>query len=135
MLWLTVFYASLIAVLTILALVWGLQEWPNEPARAVTLSFTTLALAQIFHLGNARSTQHVVSRRSALANRYALGAVALTVALQMLAVITPQLGRTLGTAPLTPRGWMIAVALGAIPALVGQGWKLSHAVSEWSRKA
>lgn len=126
MLWLAVIYASLIAVLTILALVWGLQEWPNEPARAVTLSFTTLALAQIFHLGNARSTGHVVSRHSALSNRYALGAVGLTVALQMLAVINPQLGRILGTAPLTTRGWMVAVALGAIPALVGQGWKLLH---------
>ncbi|MGZ3331113.1 MAG: cation-translocating P-type ATPase [Gemmatimonadaceae bacterium] len=126
MLWLTVIYASLIAMLTILALVWGLQEWPNEPARAVTLSFTTLALAQIFHLGNARSTGPVVSRHSALANRYAVGAVVLTIALQMLAVITPQLGRILGTAPLTPKGWMMAVALSAIPALVGQGWKYLH---------
>jgi hypothetical protein len=59
-----------------------------------------------------------------LANRYALGAVVLTVALQVLAVVAPPLGRILGTAPLSTRGWMIAVALGAIPALVGQGWKL-----------
>jgi Ca2+-transporting ATPase len=126
MLWLTVIYASLIGVLAILALVWGLREWPDEPARAVTLSFSTLALAQIFHLGNARSTGHVVSRHSALANPYALGAVGLTVALQMLAVINPQLGRILGTAPLTTRGWMIALALGAVPGLVGQGWKFLH---------
>jgi Ca2+-transporting ATPase len=124
MLRLTILYALMIAALTIVALVWGLREWPGEPARAVTLSFTTLALAQIFHLGNARSTQHVVSRRRALANRYALGAVVLTVALQVLAVVTPGLGRILGTSPLSARGWMIAVALGAIPALVGQGWKL-----------
>jgi Ca2+-transporting ATPase len=124
MLRLTVLYALLIAALTIVALVWGLREWPGEPARAVTLSFTTLALAQIFHLGNARSTQHVVSRHRALTNRYALGAVVLTLALQVLAVVAPPLGRALGTAPLSARGWIIAVALGAIPALVGQGWKL-----------
>ena len=124
MLRLTVLYALLIAALTIVALVWGLREWPGEPARAVTLSFTTLALAQIFHLGNARSTQHVVSLRRALTNPYALGAVVLTIALQVLAVVAPPLGRVLGTAPLSARGWVIAVALGAIPALVGQGWKL-----------
>jgi Ca2+-transporting ATPase len=106
------------------ALLWGLREWPDDPARAVTLSFTTLAFAQIFHLGNARSTEHVVSPRRALANRYALGAVLLTVTLQVLAVAAPPLARVLGTEPLTTRGWMIAVALGAIPALVGQGWKI-----------
>ena len=124
MLRLTAIYALLIAGLTIVALVWGLREWPGEPARAVTLSFTTLALAQIFHLGNARSPQHVFSVRRALANRYALGAVALTVILQVLAVVAPPLGRILGTTPLSARGWIIAVALGAIPALAGQGWKL-----------
>jgi Ca2+-transporting ATPase len=119
-------YALLIAALTIVALVWGLREWPDEPARAVTLSFTTLALAQIFHLGNARSTRHVVSPRRALANRYALGAVVLTVTLQVLAVAAPPLARVLGTVPLSTRGWSIAVVLGAIPAIVGQGWKLVH---------
>jgi Ca2+-transporting ATPase len=124
MLRLGLLYSLLIAGVTIVALVWGLREWPGEAARAVTLSFTTLALAQIFHLGNARSAQHVVSRPLALANRYALSAVVLTVMLQVLAVIAPPLGRILGTAPLTTRGWMIAIALGAIPALVGQGWKL-----------
>jgi len=59
-----------------------------------------------------------------LTNRYALGAVVLTVALQVLAVVAPPVGRALGTAPLSARGWIIAVALGAIPALLGQGWKL-----------
>jgi len=52
-----------------------------------------------------------------------MGAVVLTVALQVLAVVAPGLGRILGTAPLSARGWLIAVALAAIPALVGQGWK------------
>ncbi|HEX9129292.1 MAG TPA: HAD-IC family P-type ATPase [Gemmatimonadaceae bacterium] len=126
MLRLGLLYSLLIAGVTIAALVWGLREWPGEAARAVTLSFTTLALAQIFHLGNARSRQHVVGRRLALGNRYALSAVVLTVVLQVLAVVAPPLGRILGTAPLTTRGWMIAIALGAIPGLVGQGWKLSR---------
>jgi Ca2+-transporting ATPase len=124
MLRLTLLYALLIAAVTIVALLWGLREWPAERARAVTLSFTTLAFAQVFHLGNARSRQHVASRRRMLSNRYALTAVVLVVALQVLAVLAPPLSRVLATAPLSARGWMMAVVLGAIPALVGQGWKL-----------
>jgi Ca2+-transporting ATPase len=124
MLRLTLLYALLIAAVTIVALLWGLREWPAEKARAVTLSFTTLAFAQVFHLGNARSRQHVASRRRMLSNRYALTAVVLVVALQVLAVLAPPLSRVLATAPLSARGWMMAVVLGAIPALVGQGWKL-----------
>jgi Ca2+-transporting ATPase len=124
MLRLMVIYALLIGAVTIVALVWGLREWPGDRARAVTLSFTTLGFAQIFHLGNARSVQHVVGRGRALANRYALGAVALTIALQLLAVLAPPLNRILGTVPLSPRGWVIALGLGAIPAFAGQGWKL-----------
>lgn len=135
MLRLMILYALLIAAVTIVALVWGMREWPGQPARAVTLSFATLGFAQIFHLGNARSTQHVVSRARALANRYALGAVVLTIALQIIAVTVAPLNRVLGTVPLSTRGWMIAIGLGAIPALIGQGWKLVRQAREFGRAA
>src|SRR5207244_6110329 len=109
MLRLMVLYALLIAGVTIGGLAWGLREWPGQPARAVTRSFTTLAFAQIFHLGNARSVGHVVSRARALANRYALGAVVLTLSLQLMAVAMPPLNRVLATTPLSARGWMVAM--------------------------
>src|SRR5262249_54836786 len=40
-----------------------------------TDTFPALALAQLFHLGNARSREHVATAPRALANRYAVGAV------------------------------------------------------------
>jgi magnesium-transporting ATPase (P-type) len=70
-----------------------------------------------------------------LANRYALGAVVLTIALQIIAVTVAPLNRVLGTVPMSTRGWMIAIGLGAIPALIGQGWKLVRQAREFGRAA
>lgn len=117
-------YAALIAGVTMAALAWGLRAWPTAPARAVTLSFTTLALAQLFHLGNARRAGPVSAPRLVAANRYALAALAITVALQVVAVSIPALARAIDAVPLDGAGWAVAVAFGLVPALVGQGAKL-----------
>lgn len=117
-------YTVIITGVTMAALLWGLARWPNAADRAVTLSFTTLALAQIFHLGNARSRGPVTSLSRAVANRYALAAVAITVPLQVLAVTARPLARVLGTTPMDWADWEVAVALAAVPAVLGQLWKL-----------
>ena len=46
----------------------------------------TLALAQILHLGNARSHTHVLRPRRAFANPYAVAAVLLSIVLQLITV-------------------------------------------------
>ena len=112
------FYGALITTVTLTAFIWTLAG--SEPDKAATMSFLTLALAQVFHLGNARSTQPVTSVAAILRNRYALGAVALTILLQIVALYLPVLARVLGTQPLGPRDWLVALALGGIPAIVGQ---------------
>ena len=123
-LWRGIGYSVLIAGVTLAALIAGLRLWPGQVSRAVTLSFTTLALAQIFHLGNARGHGPVVTASRIVSNPYALGAVALTLALQVLAVAWRPLGSVLGTSPLGVQGWLFAFALSAIPAVVGQAWRL-----------
>ena len=57
----------------------------ERPARATTLAFMTLALAQIFHLGNARSPGAVLAPRIALRNPYAIAAVIGSASLQLAA--------------------------------------------------
>ena len=123
-LWRGVGYSVLIAAVTLAGLVGGLRLWPGQVSRAVTLSFTTLAVAQIFHLGNARSHGPVLALSRIVANRYALGAVALTLALQVLAVAWRPLGGILGTAPLEMQGWLLALGLSAVPAVAGQAWRV-----------
>jgi Ca2+-transporting ATPase len=80
----------------------------------------TLAFAQILHLGNARSRGPVLTTRSALANRSALGAVALAAGLQLLAVFLTPLADMLLVRPMSADQWAFVAALSVMPAVVGQ---------------
>ncbi|HET8656260.1 MAG TPA: HAD-IC family P-type ATPase, partial [Longimicrobiaceae bacterium] len=114
------FYALLITAATLAVFAWSLRAPDAEPARAVTAAFMTLALAEIAHLGNARAREPVLGWRPATANPWALAAVALTVALQLLAVYFAPLARVLGVAPLAARDWLVIVPVALVPAAVGQ---------------
>jgi Ca2+-transporting ATPase len=127
------FYALLITAATMAAYLWGLSRGPQE--RAITLAFQTLALAQAFHLGNARSPEAVVRIERVKANPWALGAVALVVGLQVVAVEYPPLARTLGVVPLTATEWMVVAALTALPALIGQAVKTLRPAPERGGRA
>jgi Ca2+-transporting ATPase len=112
------FFAVLITGATLAAFLWGLGRGDLE--RAVTMSFMTLAFAQLFHLGNARSRDPVLAISRIKANRWALAAVPLVVGLQLLAVYWPPLARILSTVPLSWSEWSVVVALSLMPAVVGQ---------------
>ena len=114
-------YAVLIAVVTLAAFAWGLRV--GDVTVAGTLAFMTLAFAQIFHLGNARSRGPVLSPPLVLGNRFALGAAALAVALQLLAALLPPLSRVLRVTPLSPTDWLVVGVLGLVPAVAGQTLK------------
>jgi Ca2+-transporting ATPase len=112
------FYAALITTATLSAYAWGLQS--GDPAKAVTIAFMTLALAQLFHLGTARSRGPVITWRRATANPWALGAVPLVILLQILALQWAPLATVLRTVPLEVGDWMMVGALSVAPAVVGQ---------------
>lgn len=116
-------YAALITAVTLAALLVGLSRPASAPA-AITMSFTTLALAQVFHLGNARGRAAVISGAAVMRNRFALGAAVLAGGLQALAVTWRPLGDVLATHALDAREWLIVALLSVAPAVCGQGWKL-----------
>ncbi len=111
------FYGALITASTLVAFAWA---QPSDSDRARTIAFMTLAIAQVLHLGNARSQSPVLSLGRALANRYALGAVALSLGLQLLAAATPPLAALLHLVPLSWTDWLVVVGLASVPAVVGQ---------------
>ena len=112
------FYSGLITAVALIAFGWSLSTGP--PERAGTVAFMTLALAQLFHLGNARSRGDVLRLARIVANPAALAAVPLVIALQLLAVYWPPLAALLGTTPLDAADWIVVVALSVVPAFVGQ---------------
>jgi P-type Ca2+ transporter type 2C len=120
----TVGYALLISVSTLTAFGLGLALTPANPAHARTLAFMTLAFAQIFHLGNARSVLPVVRPLRAVSNPYALAAVVLTAGLQIMTVEFQPLAAVLETHPLGGEDWLLIGGLALVPAVVGQTIKL-----------
>jgi Ca2+-transporting ATPase len=115
------FYALLIAASTLAAYAWSLAHAPD---RATTMSFMTLAFAQILHLGNARSQTPVLHLSRIVSNPAALGAVALASLLQIAALTIEPLAQTLDVTPLGPMEWAIVIGLAAVPAVVGQVLRL-----------
>jgi Ca2+-transporting ATPase len=87
----------------------GFVEGSGDLPYAQTMAFTTLMLAQLFNVFNARSDD-----RSALAhlftNRWLWGAVGLSLALQMLVLYVPPLQRAFGTVALGTNDWLSCVS-------------------------
>ena len=120
------FYGALMTAATLAAFLWALAA-PERSDKAVTISFLTLSLTQVFHLGNARSSPPVLSWRAVVRNRYAFGAGALTIVLQALALHLPVLAQILRTRPLTAVEWLVSLGFAAVPAVTGQALKLWRA--------
>ncbi len=91
-------------------------------AHARTMAFTTLMLFQIFNVFNARSDE-----RSALAslftNTWLWGAVAASVALQVLVTAMPVLQQAFGTTALSARDWVVCTSVASTVLLLGEAGK------------
>ena len=72
---------------------------------AQTMAFTTMAMFQVFNSLNCRSRSKSVFQLGLFTNRYLLGAIALSVILQVAASLLPFMQTALGTVPLSLREW------------------------------
>ena len=88
------------------------------------MAFMTLALTQIFHLGNARSGGPVVKVERALSNPYALLGVGISIVLQATTAWVPPLAALLHVSELPADRWIAVIALSSVPAVAGQLWKV-----------
>ncbi|MDP1625223.1 MAG: HAD-IC family P-type ATPase [bacterium] len=74
---------------------------------ASTVVLCTLAVCQWYHTFNCRTERHSVFGRTLWRNKYLLGAIALVVGLQMLAVYAPFMQKILYTTPIGLSDWLI----------------------------
>jgi len=99
-----------------LAFVWlGLDE-----RRAVTVSFLSLAFAQLWHVFNMRSPGSRLGRDDVTRNPFIWGALLLCSALLLAAVGLPALNAALDLANPGARGWALALGASLLPLIVGQ---------------
>lgn len=99
---------------------------PEGMEKAWTVSLTALAVFHWFNVWNCRSEDVSVFRMSVFSNRYLLGALALIVTLQLLAVYHPFMQAIFRTAPLSLHDWGMIVAVAASIIIAEESRKLVY---------
>ncbi|AKF10225.1 cation-translocating P-type ATPase [Sandaracinus amylolyticus] len=103
--------------------VWARTRWGPGP-RASSFAFASLSASQLVHAVHARSTRHVIWDRERLPpNRAVPLTIAGSLALQMAAERLPLVRRVLGTAPIGPGGWLVALGSAAATLLTNEALK------------
>ena len=106
--------------------VFGLSHWWLElsPTSAITTSFLTLALAQLWNVVNMRTPGSPLLANDVLRNRWVLRSLALCVLLVLGAVYIPPLAAVLSLVPPTWQEWLLIVGFSLFPVVTGQ-WVLA----------
>lgn len=108
---LRVFFMGLIMALSAL---FAFSEWAYlDLEKALTISLTTLAIAQWCNAWNARSESESVFAMSPLRNPFLIGATACVAILQIFAVYNPVMQIYLHTVPLDINDWLFAIVIGS----------------------
>ena len=116
------FYGTLISVVTVGGFVLAENLLPVGIAehKLVTISFLTLAFAQLWHVFNMRALRSGVLKNEITENLYVWGALVLCSLLLVASVYTPLLSTALKTAKIGTTGWAIALGMSLVPLLIGQ---------------
>ena len=112
-------FGALLTASTISALVIGRYGLGLQGEALVTVSFLTLAFAQLWHVFNMRGRGSGVFRNAVTGNPYVWAAVALCIAILLLAVYVPPLAATLQIVPPDRAGWTLVLAASLAPLLLG----------------
>jgi Ca2+-transporting ATPase len=113
-------YGLLITISVLAALVLAPAVLGADERTASTISFLTLALAQLWHVFNMREPEAGLVRNDITRNVYVWGAVVLCIGLLLAAVYLPPLARVLKVADPGVAGWLLALGMSAVPLVVGQ---------------
>jgi Ca2+-transporting ATPase len=108
---------------------WGVLRHGISP-QARSMAFSSLVTAQLLHALTARSRHHgafVPGAQRLPPNRALTGALALSFALQGVALLIPGLRRVLGLVPLGPLDLAVTAAGGTLPLLANEMLKGRHA--------
>ncbi|MHC4518980.1 MAG: cation-translocating P-type ATPase [Planctomycetota bacterium] len=116
-------YGVLITFSVLLAFAVALKAFSVDTERAVTVSFLTLALSQLWHVFNMRGTGSGILRNEITRSRYVWGAVGLCVGLLLIAIYVPIVASVMGLTRPSLREWLLVLLCSALTWVVGQGVK------------
>ena len=118
--WAAAAYAGLLCA-SVLGAFYSAEGWLGLSAeQAVTVSFLTLGLSQLWHVFNVRARGTTWIRNDVVRNPWVWGALALCTLLLLAAVHVPELAAPLQTHDPGPEGWRLALLASLVPLAVGQ---------------
>ena len=119
--WLAIAGYGPIMTLSVLgALVVALVWFDMTEREAVTVSFLTLAFAQLWHVFNMRDPGSRLFRNDITRNPFIWGALALCSGLLVGAVYVPALAYVLKVVDPGIKGWILVIVMSLVPCIVGQ---------------
>ncbi len=112
---------GLLITVSVLAAFAAAVQWLHlGPREAVTVSFLTLAFAQVFHVFNMREPGSRLLRNEITENPLVCGAILLCAGLLLAAVYLPPLREALALSLPGAQEWLLILGMSAVPMLVGQ---------------
>ncbi len=114
-----VFSAAVLGAFAVALVLW---EIPAE--RAVTISFSSLVLARLWHVFNMRAPASPLLRNEITTNPHIWGAIGIGLGLLLSAIYLPGLSNILGLVAPGAREWLLILAASLVPLVVGQMVKL-----------
>jgi Ca2+-transporting ATPase len=112
-----------IALITIFSFASCLYSMDTDLARARTVTFTVLVVAQLFHAFNCRSDRHSIFRIGLWTNKPLLWAAAGSMVLQAVIILSPWAGEVFKVTTFNPEHWLLVMSLGILPLLAMETWK------------
>ncbi len=116
---LIVAYGVVMCVAVLGAMAIAVFELEYDGPQAVTVSFLTLAFAQLWHVLNMRDSVGSWVRNEVTRNPWMWVAILLCIVLILASVYLPGLGDLLGTTPPSAVGWVLILAMSVMPVLLG----------------
>lgn len=113
-------YGTVMTATVLSAFVVALYVLELEPERAVTVSFLTLAFAQLWHVFNMRAQKSGFIKNEITRNRFVWAALLLCSGLLMAAIYIPVLSQILGLTQPDQSGWLTALGFSLVPLVFGQ---------------
>jgi Ca2+-transporting ATPase len=106
-------------VMSILVLI-GFYFFGQGDVHARTLAFSSLVFVQLAHAFNTRSEKRSIFRVGVFTNMWLVGAVIISISLQIAVVYLPVLQPIFGTSPLHVEDWLVILGLSGVVVAAGE---------------
>ena len=113
-------YGALITCSVLVSFAGAIFMLDYSSSRAVTISFLTLAFAQLWHIFNMREKGSSFVKNEITRNGFVWGALMLCTGLLLAAVYVPVISRVLKITAPGFRGWLLILPMSLVPFAVGQ---------------